>query len=417
MKLAKSFKKTVIWVLVVLLAVPAPALAQGTPAETKKFSQQQLDQMLAPIALYPDALLAQVLMAATYPLEVVTADRWVKQNQGLKGEQLNDAVDKQPWDASVKALVPVPDVLSMMSEKLDWTQTLGDAFLAQEGDVMATVQQLRQKAYGAGNLKDTEQQKVIVEQEAIRVEPADPEIIYVPVYDPWWVYGPWWWPAFPPFIIFPHRVGVVIVPGTIFFGFGFFVGVHWGTAWGRWDWRSRQVFVNANRTINFNRSNINVSNMRTTTWVHDPVHRRGVIYRDQLSRERFGNINRGAVENRRVFRGFETTPGGAPGAVTRPGGSSAAPGVAPARPGGGPGRSGLVQGGSPNAFTGIGRGSEVRSQSSRGSSAISGSPAAGTMMRGAGGAGRGSFSGGSGRGGFSGGSGRGGGGGSRGRGR
>lgn len=185
MKIAKPFKQSIVWVLVLLLAVPLSVFAQDTPVSPKKFTQEQLDQMIAPIALYPDSLLAQILIGSTYPLELVMADRWIKKNKDLKGDDLNDALDKQPWDASVKALIPFPDVLSMMSEKLEWTSMLGDAFLAQESDVMDTIQRLRQKAYEAGNLKTTEQQKVIVEKEVIMVEPYNPLVVYVPVYDPW----------------------------------------------------------------------------------------------------------------------------------------------------------------------------------------------------------------------------------------
>ena len=145
MNTLKSFRNILIWLLVLLMAIPSPVFAQDSKATPKKFSQEELDQVLAPVALYPDSLLAQVFIAATYPLEVVTADRWVKQNKDLKGEALNNALDKQPWDASVKALVPVPDVLSMMSQKLDWTQKVGDAFLEQQADVMDTVQKLRKE--------------------------------------------------------------------------------------------------------------------------------------------------------------------------------------------------------------------------------------------------------------------------------
>jgi hypothetical protein len=161
------------------MVTPLWVFAQDQPA-TKKFKQEELDQMLAPIALYPDSLLAQILMAATYPLEVVVADRWAKANKNLKGDQLNDVLDKKDWDPSVKALVPFPQVLSMMSEKLEWTQKLGDAFLDQQDEVMDTVQKLRAKAGAAGNLKDTEEQKVIVKERGIEIEPAQPEVVYVP---------------------------------------------------------------------------------------------------------------------------------------------------------------------------------------------------------------------------------------------
>jgi uncharacterized membrane protein YgcG len=171
---------------------PAPAAASatgGTQADQPVFATDQIEQMLAPIALYPDALLAQVLMAATYPLEIVQASRWVKKNPDLKDEALDAALREEPWDPSVKTLVMFPDVLRRMNDNLDWTQDLGDAFLAQEGDVMDAVQRLRREAQRAGALKDTPQQKVVVEKETIVVETADPQIVYVPTYDPSVVYG------------------------------------------------------------------------------------------------------------------------------------------------------------------------------------------------------------------------------------
>ena len=181
MKLNGSWQRALIGLLVVLMAIPAPVFAQSN---IPVFRQEELDQILAPIALYPDSLLAQVLMAATYPLEVVQADRWVRQNRNLPPEALNDALDRQRWEPSVKALVPFPDVLSMMSERLEWTQMVGDAFLAQEADVMATVQELRAKAYAAGNLRSTQQQTVSREGTIIVVQPANPQVVYVPVYSP-----------------------------------------------------------------------------------------------------------------------------------------------------------------------------------------------------------------------------------------
>ncbi len=205
MKTLRSFRLIMAFVLAILLAVPPVVLAEdSTAAVEKRFSQQELDQILAPVALYPDSLLAQVLMASTYPLEVVMADRWVKQNKNLTGDKLVEAADKQPWDPSVKALVPFPDLLSSMAEKLEWTEKLGDAFLAQQAEVMETVQSLRKRAYEAGNLKSTNEQEVVVEKETILVEPADPSVVYVPVYDPWRVYGSWWWPYYPPYVFYPY---------------------------------------------------------------------------------------------------------------------------------------------------------------------------------------------------------------------
>jgi len=337
MNTLKSFQNMLIWLLVLLLAIPSPVFAQEGKATPKRFSQEELDQVLAPIALYPDSLLAQVFIASTYPLELVMADRWVKQNKDLKGEALNNALSKQPWDASVKALVPFPDVLTMMSQKLDWTQKVGDAFLEQQADVMDTVQKLRKRAADAGNLKSTEQQKVIVEREVIRVEPVNPQVVYVPVYDPWWVYGPWWWPAYPPYVVYPYPFGVAIAPGFIWFGAGLFVGAYWGS-WGYWGWHNHTCYVNRHYYPHGGHggavgaafagghggsgggavggafaggrggsgSGAAGGAFAAQPWTHDPAHRRGVAYRDPATRERFGQqANRAAVENRRSFRGYE----------------------------------------------------------------------------------------------------------------
>ncbi len=301
MKTKKDFIHTLICFLILMMAVPPSGFAQDQPT-ARQFRQEELDQILAPIALYPDSLLAQILMASTYPLEVVQADRWTKTNRNLTGDQLNDALDQKDWDPSVKALVPFPQVLSMMSERLEWTQKLGDAFLDHQDQVMDTVQRLRAKAQAAGNLRDNEQQRVIVEEGAIEIEPVQPEVVYVPVYDPLVVYGPWWYPAFPPFF-FPLPPGVILVRG---FGFwrGVSVGRAWGHAWGRWDWHHHDINVNVNRHINVNRSiNITRTNIQTTRWRHDVSHRKGVTYRSETTRERFGQVAKG-TEKRRDFRGF-----------------------------------------------------------------------------------------------------------------
>ena len=325
MKLKGSWQRALIGLLVFLMAVPAPIFAQNN---IPVFRQEELDQILAPIALYPDSLLAQILMAATYPLEVVQADRWVKQNRNLPPEALNDALDRQRWDLSVKALVPFPDVLSMMSERLDWTQMLGDAFLAQEADVMNTIQQLRAKAYEAGNLRSTQQHTVTREGTIIIVQPANTQVVYVPVYSPTWVYGRWWYPAYPPVVIRPYPPGAVIVAGIITFGIGIAVASAWNHGWGHCNWGSRNVYVNVNRTVNINRTTtvINTREIRTTNWQHDPGHRRGVAYRDPGTREKFSPANRQAVDNRRDYRGYDqsqlvrpTTAVSRPGPDTRPG--------------------------------------------------------------------------------------------------
>ena len=318
MKLNGSWQRALIGLLVVLMAMPVPVFAQNN---IPVFRQEELDQILAPIALYPDSLLAQILMAATYPVEIVQADRWVKSNRNLPPDALNDALDRQNWDPSVKALVPFPNILSMMSERLDWTQQLGDAFLAQEQDVMATIQELRARAYAAGNLRSTQQQTVSRQGTIIVVEPANPQVVYVPVYSPTVVYGSWWYPAYPPVVIYPYPPGAVIAAGIITFGVGIAIASAWNHGWGYWDWGHRHVYVNVNRTVNINRTTtvIHTREMKTTTWRHDPVHRKGVSYRDPRTREKYAPANRKAVDNRRDFRGYDQRGPAAPGsAVSRP---------------------------------------------------------------------------------------------------
>jgi hypothetical protein len=315
MKTLKSFRLIMAFVLAVLLAVPPVVLAQDSNAEVaKRFSQQELDQILAPVALYPDSLLAQVLMASTYPLEVVMADRWVKQNKNLTGDKLIEAADKEPWDPSVKALVPFSDLLSSMAEKLEWTEKVGDAFLAQQADVMETVQSLRKRAYEAGNLKSTNEQHVIVEKETILVEPADSRVVYVPVYDPWWVYGSWWWPYYPPYVFYPYPyASAFYYSGYIGFSAGFVVGAYWGN-WGYCNWPYRTVYVNRHyygrpypgyRSAHVGSVAASRGAPTMQKWRHDSYHRRGVAYRDAAVGNQFGQARRTTADNRRVSRTFE----------------------------------------------------------------------------------------------------------------
>jgi hypothetical protein len=204
------------------------------PIQESRQTPDQLDQLVAPIALYPDALVAQILAAATYPDQVVEADRWMQEHPDLKGEQLGQEVDKQPWDPSVKALTEFPSVLANMDKNLSWTSSLGDAYVNQSGDVMNAVQVMRKRAQQSGNLKSTQQENVSQQGESIVIEPADPQVVYVPQYDPWLVYGGpvvawpgWYW--------YP---GLYLTgPGLAFglgFGIGFFGGYGWG--WGHWGW-------------------------------------------------------------------------------------------------------------------------------------------------------------------------------------
>ncbi len=274
-----------------------PTAAPASPSAAKAFSQEELDQLLAPVALYPDALLAQVLMASTYPIEIVSAERWVKANPGLKDKALEDALQGQPWDPSVKSLAVFPQVLTMMSEKLDWTQKLGDAFLAQQKEVMATAQALRAKASAQGALKDTNEQKVVTEVEnnttVIKIEPTNPEVVYVPTYNPTVVYGAWPYPAYPPYYYYPP--GYVAGGALLGFTAGVIVG---GALWGNCNWRGGDVNVNVNRYNNFNRTNISNGN-----WNHNASHRGAVPYRDKGVAQQYGRGQSADAASRDAFRG------------------------------------------------------------------------------------------------------------------
>jgi hypothetical protein len=269
--------------------------------------------MLAPVALYPDELLVQVLMAATYPLEVVQAFRWVQANAGLGGDQFAIALEQQGWDPSVKSLVNFPSVLQMMNDRLDWTQRLGDAFLGQCDQVMDTVQQLRERAQAQGNLRTTSEQRVIMDPQTrqIIVEPAAPQVVYVPVYDPMIVYGPWWWPAYRPYYYHPR--GVVIAGGVIGFGVGVAVGLAWGYAWGGFNWHRHDVVINVTRNVHINNridrnryaSYVTPGSGGQGTWRHDPDHRRGVAYRAPSVAQQYGRGPGPGVDTRRDYRGFD----------------------------------------------------------------------------------------------------------------
>lgn len=299
--------RILVWMLVIFMALPPGVFAQGEVV-SPIFRQEELDQMLAPIALYPDSLLVQILMAATYPIEVVEADRWAKANRNLTGEQLVAALEQQNWDPSVKSLINFPSVLMMMDEELGWTQKLGDAFLSQKDQVMDTVQKLRNAAEARGTLQNTNEQRVATQGQTIVIEAANPQVVYVPVYDPLVVYGPWWYPAYPPYRYYPP--GAVLARNIVSFGFGFAIGAAWGYAWGGFGWNRHEVFVNVNQNININR-NINrtvyvnrIGSGGRGEWQHDPVHRKGVIYRDNNVANHFGQLPRGNVDTRRDFRGY-----------------------------------------------------------------------------------------------------------------
>ena len=316
---------------------------QGGQAAYAQQTPEQLQRLVAPIALYPDSLVAQILAASTFPEEVVEADRWVQAHPDLKGEALGQEVDPQPWDPSVKALAAFPSVLGNMDKNLSWTSSLGDAYYNQQQDVMDAVQVMRQKAQAAGNLQSTAQQEVTTEGSTIDIEPANPEIVYVPAYDPWAVYGypivawPGWYPY--PGIWFGG-------PSLYFgggFGIGWFGGYGWG--WGRWgfDWHHRYPIYNHERYYS-----------RSTTF-----YNRNTFYR--------GGGARGFERPGGAERSGGARPGGfeRPSAAPRPfsGDNRAARGYAEPR-----GQSGTRSG----AFQSYGRGGEERSYSSRGQSSVGG---------------------------------------------
>jgi len=291
-----------------LIATMLCLLMGAAQAEDATFSEAELDQMMAPIALYPDALLAQILMASTYPADVTEAVKWSKDNPKQKGDAAVEAVQDKSWDPSVMSLAAFPQVLAMMGEKPDWVQDMGDAFLASSETVMDTVQKLRKKAKDEGNLKTTEQQKVIVEEPdsgepVVIIEPADPEVVYVPSYNPTVVYGTWWWPHYSPWYYHPYGYGYGYGAGLI--GFGVAVGVT-NALWGGIGWGHGDIDIDIDRhnNINANRNKIDGSK-KNSNWKHNSDNRRGVPYKDDKTRKQFEN-KRGGADKRENFRGRDT---------------------------------------------------------------------------------------------------------------
>ena len=355
---------------------PAQATQQAPPqngqAQTPYVTQtpEQIQQLVAPIALYPDSLVAQVLAAATFPEQVVEADRWVQAHPDLKGDALAQAVDQQPWDPSVKALTAFPSVLGNMDKNLSWTSSLGDAYYNQQQDVMDAVQEMRRRAQQAGNLKSTPQQTVSTQGTTVVIQPADPQVVYVPAYNPWVVYGgpigPWpgWYPY--PGIWY----GGPYLSFGVGFGIGFFGGYGWG--WGHWgfDWHNHYAIYNHNRYYSTSRT----------------FYNRNTYYRGGA---RTGyNGGRGGPGGRN-FAGNRPPNAGRGGVYNRPGGTSrpfegdnrAARGYAESR-----GQTGTRTSG----FSNYDHGGEARSYSSRGSASFGGARGGGGgAPRGGGGGGGG----------------------------
>ena len=305
----KAIARALRLVAVMLVAVGVGSALAQAPTSTPR-TAAQLEQLVAPIALYPDALLSQVLMASTYPLEVVTAARWSQANPGVSGQALEDAMQQQTWDPSVKALTAVPQTLTMINDKIDWTQQLGDAFLAQQSDVLNAVQRLRARADANGQLKTTPQQTVTKTARPAEtgsaaagsvatstpatiysIAPTEPDQYYVPVYDPGTVYGAWPYADYPPYAWYPPGY---VAGGALAFGAAVAVGA---AIWGNIDWGRNNVRINPLRYNTFNRTNI-----VNGSWTHNPAHRGAVGYRDSNVAQRFGG-NAGQNAAREGFRG------------------------------------------------------------------------------------------------------------------
>jgi hypothetical protein len=345
-----------------------------------KISPEQLDSLVAPIALYPDPLLAQTLAASTYPLEIVALQQWLKRNPTLKDKALLDAVAKQPWDDSVKAMAPLPDVVKRLADDIQWTTDLGNAFLAQQSDVMDAVQRMRKKALDKGTLKSGEQQKVetkVVESKSVIViEQSNPQVVYVPSYDPVVVYGAAVYPY--PAIYYPPYYGGYY-PGAAFvsFSFGVAMGAMWAGAWGYgcgWGHGDIDVDIdrNVNRNVDRSRNNNRTSNRSSgrSSWQHNPQHRGGAPYSDRATANKYGGTARGDSLGQRQA--------GARQQIGRSGGRYAGYSSGGGLGGGGLGGGGLGGGagvgGNRSAF-GSGNyggysGSSARSSSSRGSSSM-----------------------------------------------
>ena len=290
-----------------ILSAGGMVCAQGSDAsvatavQDAKIPPDQLDALVAPIALYPDEILAQVLVASTYPLEIVQLQQWLEKNPKLKDKALTDAVMKQPWDPSIQAMAALPDTVKLLEDDIQWTTDLGNAFLAQQSDVMDAVQRMRKKAQDKGALESNEQQivetRVVEEKTVIVVESADPEVIYVPSYNPTVVYGAPYYP-YPP-IYYPYYP-----PGAAFVSFSF--GFMWGAAWGGsccgCGWGGNDIDINVDN--NFNRNEINRGDRGgagSGKWEHNAQHRGGTPYSDRATANKYGGSARGdSLANRQA---------------------------------------------------------------------------------------------------------------------
>jgi len=331
---------------------PAAAPATVTEEASTGIPPEQLESLVAPIAFYPDALLAQVLVASTYPLEIMQLQQWLAKNPDLEGEALAEAVAEQPWDPSIQSMAAVPEALERLANDIQWTTELGNAFLAQQSEVMDAVQRMRKKAQDKGSLESNEQQKVetqvVEEKTVIVVESANPEVVYVPTYNPTYVYPPPVYP-YPPVYYPPYTAGAAFVT--------FSVGVAWGAAvWGgsccHCGWGGNDINIDIDNNFNRN-TNIDRGDRGGGTWQHDPQHRGGAPYADRATADKFGGTARG--DSMASRQASARQQGGSRG-------SSPSAGTANRSAGGTGGRSG-----SPSAST-LGTGSGSRSGSPTASS-------------------------------------------------
>jgi hypothetical protein len=280
---------------------PLPSQQAAVPAAAP-LTQPQLDQLVAPVALYDDPLLADILTASTYPLEVVEARRWVSDpaNAGLKGDALTTALAAQSWDPSVKALVPFPNVLENMDSHLDWTESLGEAFLAQQGDVMDAVQRLRHQAETVGTLKSSPQETVASDGDDVTISSPPSDVIYVPDYDPWCAYGAWPYPIYGPYYYAPWSGYCGPDDDLIGWDTGIFLPfAYWG--WGDFDWRHHHVRIDRGHYDQYHSGHEPADNV----WQHDPTHRVGVPYGDPRNAQQF----QPAQQDRQSFRGYDGRDG------------------------------------------------------------------------------------------------------------
>lgn len=363
----------------------SPSFAQTANPATEasaKIPNEKLDSLVAPIALYPDSLLGQVLVASTYPLEIVELGQWLEKHKSLKPEELTQAVEKQSWDPSVQAMAAFPDVVKNMNENIKWTDELGNAFLAQQSDVMDAVQRMRLKAQNSGKLESTAQQRVdtqtVDNRSVVVIEPASPEVVYVPTYDPVAVWGaPMYYP-YPPIYYPPGYVAA----SAISFGIGVAIGAAWGGGGWGWNcgWRGNNITINNNNAFVNHYNRVNGGNRYAgngSSWRHNPQHRGGAPYGDRATAQRFNGAARGDNSRQNAARQNMGGLGGGKGSASRLSGGNGAGGNAWGGRGPGPGGNGAAGIGSGGRGPGAGSGIGSANRSSGGVS-----PGAGGAMGG-----------------------------------